>query len=146
VARLDLVGTPDADTAVLEMVCGPGGYVRAIARDLGAALGCLGHALWLRRLAAGPFDLEGAVDPAALEPGAEGLDALLRPVAAGLAGVPEVAVGAAEAAALARGGAIPAAGRAAEGARVWASADGRPVALCAVAGGALRPERVFVFD
>ncbi|MFN3294840.1 MAG: tRNA pseudouridine(55) synthase TruB, partial [Gemmobacter sp.] len=43
VARLDLVARPDADHAELEMVCGKGGYVRAIARDLGQVLGCLGH-------------------------------------------------------------------------------------------------------
>ena len=46
---------PDADHADLEMVCGKGGYVRAIARDLGAALGCLGHVAWLRRDWSGPF-------------------------------------------------------------------------------------------
>ena len=61
VERLELVATPDPDTAVLEMTCGKGGYVRSIARDLGAALGCLGHVAELRRLWSGPFTLEGAV-------------------------------------------------------------------------------------
>ncbi len=40
VEELLLVDRPDADHAVLEMVCGKGGYVRAVARDLGQALGC----------------------------------------------------------------------------------------------------------
>ncbi len=39
VESLDLAARPDADTVELEMVCGKGGYVRSIARDLGQALG-----------------------------------------------------------------------------------------------------------
>ena len=35
VERLELVAVPDADTAIFEMICGKGGYVRSIARDLG---------------------------------------------------------------------------------------------------------------
>ena len=37
------------DQADLHLVCGKGGYVRSIARDLGRALGCLGHVAHLRR-------------------------------------------------------------------------------------------------
>jgi tRNA U55 pseudouridine synthase TruB len=38
----------------LEMTCGKeGGYVRAIARDLGDALGCFGHVRELRRVWSG---------------------------------------------------------------------------------------------
>ena len=43
VEELVLVDRPDEDHVVLEMTCGKGGYVRSIARDLGAALGCHGH-------------------------------------------------------------------------------------------------------
>ena len=39
---LDLVSAT-ADEAVLEARCGKGTYVRALARDLGRMLGCLGH-------------------------------------------------------------------------------------------------------
>ena len=39
---------------VLEADCGKGTYVRAIARDLGRALGCLGHIAALRRTRVGP--------------------------------------------------------------------------------------------
>ena len=40
---LALVETPDADHAVFEAECGKGTYVRALARDMGRVLGCLGH-------------------------------------------------------------------------------------------------------
>ena len=43
VEELILTDRPDKDHAVLEMTCGKGGYVRAIARDLGKVLGCHGH-------------------------------------------------------------------------------------------------------
>ena len=42
-------------TAVFEAECGKGTYVRALARDLGRALGCCGHVSALRRTAVGPF-------------------------------------------------------------------------------------------
>jgi tRNA pseudouridine55 synthase len=61
VESLDLVARPDADHAELEMVCGKGGYVRSIARDLGAALGCHGHVLSLRRTWSGPFDAQDGI-------------------------------------------------------------------------------------
>ncbi|MEM9779463.1 MAG: tRNA pseudouridine(55) synthase TruB, partial [Pseudomonadota bacterium] len=53
VERLELTGTDGHDRAVFHMVCGKGGYVRAISRDLGQTLGCLGHTLRLRRVSSG---------------------------------------------------------------------------------------------
>src|SRR5262249_56194376 len=53
--RLELIETPDHDHAVLVAECGKGTYVRALARDLGRALRCLGHVAALRRTAVGPF-------------------------------------------------------------------------------------------
>jgi len=52
---LALIKQPDADHAIFEMTCGKGGYVRAIGRDLGHSLGCLGHITQLRRTRTGPF-------------------------------------------------------------------------------------------
>ncbi len=52
--RLDLVEMPDPDHAVLAAECGKGTYVRALARDLGRALGSLGHVCALRRNRVGP--------------------------------------------------------------------------------------------
>jgi len=53
--RLELIETPDRDHATLVAECGKGTYVRALARDLGRALKCLGHVAALRRTAVGPF-------------------------------------------------------------------------------------------
>jgi tRNA pseudouridine55 synthase len=53
VESIRLLDRPDPDHAVLEMVCGKGGYVRSLARDLGEALGCLGHVTQLRRIWSG---------------------------------------------------------------------------------------------
>ena len=61
VEELNLVARPDADHVELEMICGKGGYVRSIARDLGAALGCHGHVVSLRRVWSGPFEAEDGV-------------------------------------------------------------------------------------
>lgn len=44
----------------LEISCSSGTYIRAIARDLGAALGVGGHLTLLRRLRVGGFDVEAA--------------------------------------------------------------------------------------
>lgn len=57
---LRLLGTTP-DTATLELNCGKGTYVRAIARDMGGILGCFGHVSALRRLAVGPFSTENAI-------------------------------------------------------------------------------------
>jgi len=149
VARLDLVAVEGPDAAVLEMVCGKGGYVRAIARDLGAALGCLGHVGCLRRLSAGPFDIGDALGLDALERLARSpeLDARLLPVSAGLAGLPELAASPQAAEALRHGNPAALAARGlAAGTRAWASAGGRPLAVGVWRDGMLRPERVFVLD
>lgn len=45
---------------------GGGTYLRSLARDVGAALGCGGHLVRLRRTAVGPFRLEEAVAPDAV--------------------------------------------------------------------------------
>ncbi|MFD1504182.1 tRNA pseudouridine(55) synthase TruB [Georgenia yuyongxinii] len=66
--RLELTAPPRAavvgETAVLDLDvvvgCSSGTYVRALARDLGAALGTGGHLTALRRTRVGPFTLDGA--------------------------------------------------------------------------------------
>ncbi|HEX3828045.1 MAG TPA: tRNA pseudouridine(55) synthase TruB [Sporichthyaceae bacterium] len=52
-------GATTVDVAV-EVSCSSGTYVRALARDLGAALGVGGHLTALRRTRVGPFGLESA--------------------------------------------------------------------------------------
>ena len=149
VDRLDLIARPDADHAEFEMVCGKGGYVRSIARDLGEALGCHGHVAGLRRIFSGPFKVEDAA------PAFEDLEsyreapetAPLVPLEAGLALLPEVRV--AERGMLdLRQGRVGEATFAPEGLNwgdaAWASHQGRAVALGTWEGGRLRPSRVFV--
>ena len=61
-------GVADGGTTVVDLdatvVCSSGTYVRALARDLGAALGVGGHLVALRRTRVGGFTLESAVDVA----------------------------------------------------------------------------------
>ena len=49
------------DTADFRVSCGKGTYVRALGRDIGRRLGCLGYITHLRRTACGPFTLADAV-------------------------------------------------------------------------------------
>lgn len=62
--------------------CSKGTYIRSLAEDLGAALGCGGHVSGLRRLAAGPYQEEQSISFERLNAidSPEALDALLLPV------------------------------------------------------------------
>jgi tRNA pseudouridine55 synthase len=55
------------DELTVEVRCSPGTYVRALARDLGEALGVGGHLTALRRTRSGAFGLDQAVTLEALE-------------------------------------------------------------------------------
>ncbi|WP_116598296.1 tRNA pseudouridine(55) synthase TruB [Primorskyibacter marinus] len=147
VEELLLTDRPDADTAVLEMTCGKGGYVRSIARDLGAALGCHGHVVSLRRLWSGPFDLDGALTMEEVEKLAQdpALDAHLRPLEVGLADLPCVTCPAESAARLRNGNpALVLASGVEYGEECWAAMDGEAVAVGRYKSGELHPSRVFV--
>ncbi|MEM7744908.1 MAG: tRNA pseudouridine(55) synthase TruB [Pseudomonadota bacterium] len=146
VERLSLLARPDPDHAELELVCGKGGYVRSIARDLGDALGCHAHVSALRRTASGGFTLDGAVEFATLDAVRQnGGDHLLLPLETGLSGMPEVRVHPAEAAKLHHGNAAPVAHTDLEyGDDAWVSCAGRPVAIVTYKAGMLHPDRVFV--
>ena len=56
-----------ADCARVEVECSKGTYVRVLAEDIGAALGCGAHLSALRRTRVGSLSLAGAVELAALE-------------------------------------------------------------------------------
>jgi tRNA pseudouridine55 synthase len=146
VESLTLLARPDPDHAELEMVCGKGGYVRAIARDLGRSLGCQAHVLTLRRLWSGGFDAADGVTLAQVEDLArtEALEALLRPLEDGLADLPEVRCTPEAAARLRNGNPAPVIASAAEwGETAWASLGGRAVAVGTYRSGELHPSRVF---
>ena len=147
VESLTLLGQPDADHAEFELVCGKGGYVRSIARDLGRALGCFGHVTALRRVWSGPFDAAEGVGLDTLDRLAQTpeLDALLKPLEIGLADLPEVRATAAGAARLRNGNPGEVIAADAEfGEEAWASFEGRAVAVGTYMGGMLHPSRVFV--
>jgi tRNA pseudouridine55 synthase len=68
--RFELLATPRAEGPFLDLDvavdCSSGTYVRALARDLGAALGVGGHLTALRRTRVGLFDLGRAISLEAL--------------------------------------------------------------------------------
>ncbi|MES2549858.1 MAG: tRNA pseudouridine(55) synthase TruB [Pseudomonadota bacterium] len=145
VERLDFLGRPDADHVDLEMVCGKGGYVRSIARDLGAALGCLGHVEWLRRTWSGPFEVEDGVTLATIDAEAktDALDAHLLPLELGLQDLPEFIATPEGAVRLKNGNPGQVIGHADWGTEGWASLNGQAVAVGHYRGGELHPSRVF---
>lgn len=50
----------DGATLAINVHCGPGTYIRSLARDIGAAIGCGGHLGSLRRVSAGHFPVDAA--------------------------------------------------------------------------------------
>ncbi|GAA6201472.1 tRNA pseudouridine(55) synthase TruB [Aquicoccus sp. SU-CL01552] len=146
VEELVMTDRPDADHVELEMTCGKGGYVRAIARDLGAALGCHGHVVRLRRIWSGPFDAEDGVTLAQIDEMARtpALDDFIRPLEEGLADLPEVKCTAEGAARLRNGNPGTVLPSDVEyGDECWASFEGRAVAVGRYKAGQLHPSRVF---
>ncbi len=132
------------DGADLHMVCGKGGYVRAIARDLGRALGTFGHVVGLRRVWSGPFDVEQAVpfdriDRASIDD----LDAALLPVESALE-LPQVQATDAGAVRIMNGNPGQVIGHAEFGTEVWVSHEGRAIGIGRYMGGEVHPSRVFV--
>jgi tRNA pseudouridine55 synthase len=150
--RLELIATPDADHSLLAAECGKGTYVRALARDMGRALGCFGHVCALRRTGVGPFTemhmislerLESLCHRAAAGEGS--LADLLLPVETALDDIPALAVSRADAARLTNGQAVLLRGRDAPVMRgqVSITASGQLIALAEVDRGEIVPKRVF---
>lgn len=146
VEELILIDRPDADHVTLEMTCGKGGYVRSIARDLGAALGCLGHVASLRRIWSGPFNAEDALTIEQIEAMARTpeLDEYLQPLEIGLSELPELRCPPEGAARLRNGNpGMVLASDVEYGDHAWASHDGKAVAVGVYKSGELHPARVF---
>jgi tRNA pseudouridine55 synthase len=147
VESLTMLSRPDADHVELEMVCGKGGYVRSIARDLGQVLCCLGHVAWLRRVWSGPFNAAEGLSLEEIERLARtpALDERLLPLAVGLADLPELVATPQGAARLRNGnpGMVIASG-VDYGEEAWASYEGQPLAVGRYMAGELHPSRVFL--
>lgn len=134
----------DRDHAVLEAECGKGTYVRAIARDLGRALGCLGHVIALRRTRVGPFFEADSTPLADLLEAPEQAHRSFLGVEAGLSELPCVILDRDGAARLRRGQSVILRGRDApsEGA-AYAVCSGVVIASGEVECGEFVPNRVF---
>jgi len=142
--------------ARLLVACSSGTYVRALVRDLAAALGTVGHVRVLRRERVGPFLVADALPADAVRDGAAVASAL-RPLALALPHLPAVVLRAGEARAVRRGGrAEPAWAARLDGAPPVDAKSGEEwfrltdetgglvaVAARAAAGGALRLAAVF---
>ena len=148
---LELVETPSADTAVFEARCGKGTYVRALARDMGRALGCLGHVVALRRTRVASFDEAASVSMetlrAAAEQGEDAAHGLLLPVEAALSELAVLNVGQNDAMRLLRGQTVLIRGRDAptDTGPTYAICKGHLIAVGRIEKGELHPLRVFNF-
>jgi len=153
IEKLELLEIPDPDTAVFRAQCGKGTYVRALARDMGAALGCLGHLIALRRTRVAAFQEAQAVTLDALEKAAQGdgddgVYRFLLPVEAALQELPMVPVGQNDAARLLRGQAVLMRGRDAPvgSGPAYATCKGHLIAVGRIDKGELHPVRTFNFS
>jgi tRNA pseudouridine55 synthase len=152
VHSLALVDMPDPDHAIFEAECGKGTYVRAMARDMGRILGCLGHISALRRTCVGPFTEADLISLERLEAlchraatGEASFADVLLPVETALDDIPALAISKADAARLASGQAVLMRGRDAPvlSGPVYVTASGQLVALAECDRGEIVPKRVF---
>lgn len=127
----------------LEVECGSGTYIRAIARDAGAALGVGGHLRALRRTRIGPHDAARAVPMDALGDEARVAAAMIAPADA-LSHLPRVVADARGEADVRHGRALPApADFRVTGPVAVLSAGGELLAVGESADGVVRPRKVF---
>ncbi|MFL5684625.1 MAG: tRNA pseudouridine(55) synthase TruB [Chloroflexota bacterium] len=142
---------PERPIAVVDVSCSAGTYVRALARDLGTAVGSAAYLGALRRTAAGSFIDADAVSldavRAATSDGPQGLMPLLQPVDAGLERFARVELDEGEVDAVAQGQYIrPAAAIPGHGDHYrLVDPQGRLVAIAVPAGGGrLAPDKVLI--
>lgn len=133
--------------------CGKGTYIRALARDIGRELGCLGHVTSLRRTKSGPFTEKMSISLEKLEElshSAAARDVLLDqlcPIETALDDIPAVAINEGEAARVRLGQSVLIKGRDAPIIKgpAYAMSGSNVVALGAVSQGEFKPTRVMNF-
>ncbi|QUD86842.1 tRNA pseudouridine(55) synthase TruB [Phenylobacterium montanum] len=155
-----VTGAPDAEHLDIEIDCGKGTYVRALARDLAIAVGACGHVSALRRLRVGAFRAEDSVTLEKLEDLCHTGRAseVLLPVETALDDIPVMAVTAEDAFRLSQGRPIVLLPRQVETLKarladpsgngfasrtVLATHGGSAVSICEMRAGQLSPTRVF---
>lgn len=149
VHQLELVEWDAADAArpvaTLELRCSAGTYVRAIARDLGEALGAGAYLGALTRTASGPFRLAAAhpIDRVRELLVAGRVAEIMLPPDAGLDALPQLVLGALELESLAHGQFIRHASAPAAGLLRIVDDAGRLAAIARSRDGVLHPEKVF---
>ncbi len=88
--RIDIVEW-QAEKLVIDVACSKGTYIRTLAEDIGAALGCGAHLSALRRTGSGELEVKNAITIEALQAlSAAEREALLMPADVLLAAWPEV--------------------------------------------------------
>jgi tRNA pseudouridine55 synthase len=87
--RIDVVAWQPPHLTI-DVVCGKGTYIRALARDLGTTLGCGAHLAALQRTAVGPLRIDAAVSLDDLINDPAQLHVHLLPPAAAVAGLPRI--------------------------------------------------------
>jgi tRNA pseudouridine55 synthase len=141
IERLDLLSW-NPPHLTLDVLCGKGTYIRALARDLGAALGCGAHLQALRRTAVGTFPIADAIPVTLLEANSLLVMSCLLPPEQAVADWPAIELDAVESRRVRNGQALACAGS--EGSRMRAHGpDGRLLALLTRDGDRWRPEKVF---
>ena len=136
---LDLLAF-DPPLVTLRVACSSGTYIRSLAHDLGAALGCGGHVAALRRTAVGVFSVDGAVPLDTLTP--ESVAAALLPPAAAVAHLPRLEVDESGATRLSLGQRLAAPPDALAGNAAAFGPDGRFLGVVEVDGDVIRPRKM----
>ena len=145
VKDLKFVERVDNDHALLQLICGKGGYVRSIARDLGKDLKCFAHVKWLKRIWAGPFELENSIALQKLDElqKLSSLKQLLQPIEVGLQNLPFVKCKTNDVGHIANGRSITVSAKKIEADKTcWIECNGKALALGTVRDGQFYPSRV----
>lgn len=151
VKRFVMRARPTRDYASFELICSKGGYVRAIARDLGRSLGCGGHVVALRRVHCAPFAIAQALDWQSVcseNKGGQKIKAHLLPLESGLVSLPEWACDSAAAKKLENGNPVLISGISEksldrlEGLTIWVSYRARACAIGRVSDKIFHPKKV----
>jgi tRNA pseudouridine55 synthase len=130
-----------SDSFDLLVACSKGTYIRTLAADIGAALGCGAHLSALRRTRVGALEIAQAVTLETIELAAAGRDELLQPTDALLADVPVAQLTETESARLLQGQAIRWSGEPSSERRLFASKGFIGLGEC-TADGWLKPKRL----